>query len=91
MAGATEIPKEPEKWTVAVFKSELKCFKDFIQTLDCWWENILNYFVDRETSGFVKGFNNKLKVLKRRCYGITNLAHLFQRIFLDIEGCRLFA
>jgi transposase len=80
-----------EKWMVAVFKSELKCFKDFIQTLDHWWNEILNYFVARETSGFVEGFNNKLKVLKRRCYGITNLAHLFQRIYLDIEGYRLFA
>jgi transposase len=80
-----------EKWMVAVFKSELKCFKDFINTLDHWWNEILNYFVARETSGFVEGFNNKLKVLKRRCYGITNLAHLFQRIYLDIEGYRLFA
>ena len=80
-----------EKWMVAVFKSGLSCFKDFIQTLDHWWDDILNYFVDRETSGFVEGFNNKLKVLKRRCYGITNLAHLFQRIYLDIEGYRLFA
>jgi transposase len=80
-----------EKWMVAVFKSGINCFKDFIQTLDQWWEDILNYFVDRQTSGFVEGFNNKLKVLKRRCYGITNLANLFRRIFLDIEGYRLFA
>jgi hypothetical protein len=29
--------------------------------------------------------------LKRRCYGITNLGNLFQRIFLDLEGYRLFA
>ena len=36
--------------------------------------------------GFVEGFNNKVKVLKRRCYGIFNLKHLFQRIFLDFSG-----
>jgi transposase len=80
-----------EKWMVAVSKSGLDCFKDFINTLDRWWNEILNYFVDRETSGFVEGFNNKLKVLKRRCYGITNATHLFQRIYLDLEGYRLFA
>jgi transposase len=80
-----------EKWMVAVSKSGLNCFKDFINTLDRWWDEILNYFVNRETSGFVEGFNNKLKVLKRRCYGITNLTHLFQRIYLDLEGYRLFA
>jgi transposase len=30
-------------------------------------------------------------VLKRRCYGICNIKHLFQRIYLDLEGYRLFA
>ncbi len=80
-----------EKWMVAVFKSGLDCFNDFIKTLDHWWNEILNYFVARESSGFVEGLNNKIKVLKRRCYGITNIAHLFQRIYLDLEGYRLFA
>jgi transposase len=51
---------------------------------------LTNYFLDRLTSGFVEGFNNKLKVLKRRCYGILNLKHFFQRIYLDLEGYRLF-
>ena len=50
-----------------------------------------NYFVKRESGGFVEGLNNKLKVLKRRCYGLLNVKHLFQRIFLDLEGYRLFA
>lgn len=80
-----------EKWMVAVFKSGLDCFNDFIKTLDHWWNEILNYFVARESSGFVEGLNNKIKVIKRRCYGITNVAHLFQRIYIDLEGYRLFA
>lgn len=78
-------------WLKAVIQSRLDCFDDFIDTLSDWWTEILNYFVARENSGFVEGFNNKIKVLKRRCYGITNLTHLFQRIYLDIEGYRLFA
>jgi transposase len=79
-----------EKWMVAVSKSGLDCFNDFIKTLDHWWNEILNYFVARESSGFVEGLNNKIKVIKRRCYGITNPSHLFQRIYLDLEGYRLF-
>ena len=79
------------KWIIAVAKSGLRCFDTFINTLAHWWKEILNYFVDRETSGFVEGFNNKIKVLKRRSYGMTNLKHLFQRIYLDLEGYRLFA
>jgi len=80
-----------KSWIVAVAKSGLRCFDRFINTLGRWWNEILNYFVERETSGFVEGFNNKIKVLKRRSYGITNLKHLFQRIYLDLEGYRLFA
>ena len=79
------------KWIVAVAKSGLRCFDRFIDTLARWWNEILNYFVARENSGFVEGFNNKIKVLKRRSYGLTNLKHLFQHIYLDLEGYRLFA
>jgi transposase len=49
-----------------------------------------NYFLDRQTSGFVEGLNNKIKVLKRRCYGLLNPARLFQRLHLDLAGYRLF-
>jgi transposase len=78
-------------WIRRVKNSGLKCFDDFLKTLAHWWEEITNYFIDRASSGFVEGFNNKIKVLKRRCYGIFNLKHLFQRIYLDLAGYRLFA
>ena len=38
----------------------------------------------------LKGLNNKIKVIKRRCYGIYNLKHVFQRLFLDLSGYHLF-
>ena len=78
-------------WIKRVQKSGLTCFDIFIKTLENWLEEISNYFINRDTSGFVEGFNNKIKVLKRRCYGIFNIQHLLQRIFLDLEGYRLFA
>lgn len=77
-------------WQVCVRHSGVGCFDDFLNTLDRWWTEITNYFAHRDSSGFVEGLNNKLKVLKRRCYGLFNLGHLFQRIFLDLEGYRLF-
>lgn len=79
-----------EAWKTRVGKSSLTCFKSFLTTLDNWLDEITNYFLDRETSGFVEGFNNKIKALKRRCYGIFNISTLFQRIYLDLEGYRLF-
>jgi transposase len=78
-------------WIKRAARNGLRCFDKFINTLGRWWEEIINYFANRENSGFVEGLNNKLKVLKRRCYGLFNLKHLFQRIFLDLEGYRLFA
>jgi len=91
---AQSLPEAQEQiraWQECVRHSGLSCFDDFLNTLDRWWKEITNYFVHRDSSGFVEGLNNKIKVLKRRCYGLFNLGHLFQRIFLDLEGYRLFA
>jgi len=81
---------ELNAWVDRVKELELDCFDSFIVTLKNWGDKITNYFIARESSGFVEGLNNKIKVIKRRCYGIYNLGRLFQHIWLDIEGRRLF-
>lgn len=73
-------------WVRKVQASDLDCFDGFIKTLSAHWQPILNYFEDRVTSGFVEGLNNKIKTLKRRCYGIKKVSTLFQRLWLDLEG-----
>ncbi|MCP4608416.1 MAG: ISL3 family transposase [Planctomycetes bacterium] len=73
-------------WKKRVKQSGLKCFNGFLKTLGKYIHHITNYFLNRQTSGFVEGLNNKIKVIKRRCYGIFNVKHLFQRIHLDLEG-----
>ena len=78
--------REINKWILLVEKAELACFLMFTKTLKKYKIQILNYFKGRNTSGFVEGINNKLKVLKRRCYGIYNINHFFQRAFLDVSG-----
>jgi transposase len=78
-------------WMRRVKSSGMKCFNSFIKTLSKFKEEISNYFIDRHSSGFVEGLNNKIKSLKRRCYGIFNIQHLFQRILLDTSGYALFA
>nr|QNO48876.1 hypothetical protein JFFFLBDL_00001 [Methanosarcinales archaeon ANME-2c ERB4] len=77
-------------WKNKVIKSGLSCFNKFLSTLDKRMCEIVNYFISRQTSGFVEGLNNKIKVIKRRCYGIFNVEHLFQRIHLDLAGYSLF-
>ena len=80
-----------KRWRQVVVDSGLSCFDRFLVTLDTWFEEISNYFQDRHSSGFVEGLNNKLKVIKRRCYGLLNPIQLFQRIRLDLEGERILA
>jgi transposase len=79
-----------KNWMRRVEASGISCYKKFLSTLDSYLEEIVNYFIHRDSSGFVEGFNNKIKVIKRRCYGILNVEHLFQRIFLDISGRNYF-
>jgi len=78
-------------WIKKARASGLSCFDSFFNMLEHWWQEITNYFLLHQNSGFVEGFNNKVKVLKRRAYGLYNLKHLFQRIYLDMQGYRLFA
>ena len=78
-------------WKELVKKSGLICFDSFLKTLGEWMDEITNYFVDRHNSGFVEGLNNKIKVIKRHCYGILNVDHFFQRLFIDLRGYEVFA
>ena len=78
-------------WRQRVSKSGLRCFDGFLSLLDTWLDLITNYFIDHQTSAFVEGLNNKLKVLKRRCYGLRNVGRLFQRLTLDLDGYRRFS
>ena len=78
-------------WKGLVHKFGIKCFDSFLKTMETRMEEITNYFVERQSSGFVEGLNNKIKVIKRRCYGIINRNHLFQRLFIDLRGYELFA
>jgi transposase len=78
-------------WRHRVVRSGLDCFDAFLKLLDTWLDRIANYFINHQTSSFVEGLNNKLKVLKRRCYGMRNVVRLFQRLTLDLDGYRRFS
>ncbi len=78
------------EWMLSVERSELRCFDRFIGTLKKYQPEIVAYFKGRNTSGFVEGFNNKVKVIKRRCYGIFKEKSLFRRLFLDCLGYDIF-
>jgi len=59
--------------------------KTFILTFETWQEEILNYFVDRQTSGPVEGINNKARVIVKRAYGLKSGDSLWTRLILDLN------
>jgi transposase len=86
-----ESAKEAIKaWCKRVAKREIAEFSDFLKTINKWLDKVTNYFLERHTSGFVEGFNNRIKVMKRRCYGIFKVNRIFQRLTLDLYGYERF-
>jgi transposase len=79
------------RWIDSVEKSDLNCFITFVKTLGKYKPYIANYFKQRSNSGFVEGLNNKIKVVKRRCYGLLNTETIFQRLTLDLNGPAIYA
>lgn len=74
-----------DAWIQKVHNKEITCFDRFIRQLEEHRADILAYFDGRHTSGFVEGLNNKLKVIKRRCFGLLDAGKLFQRIQIDLQ------
>lgn len=52
-------------WVEKVKASEVTCFNAFTKTVNKYLVPISHYFVARDTSGWVEGINNKVKVIKR--------------------------
>jgi transposase len=82
--------KKLTRWLEKINASDVRCLNSFANTVSKYQTEICGYFMRRETSGWVEGTNNKIKVIKRRCYGLSNLKHFFQRVFLDLEGYAIF-
>jgi len=78
-------------WIARVKRRSLTCFNRFIETLENRLDEITNYSNRRSSSGWVEGLNNKIKVLKRRSYGLTNIPNFFRRLWLDLNGLEVFA
>ena len=80
-----------EKWATKVERSSLTCFDRFLKTLQNHMGHIANYYQTRANSGFVEGFNNKLKTITRRSYGLKRVDSLFRRLWLDVNGYQHFS
>jgi len=69
-----------DKWIEKAKSLGLKPLNKFCNTLSNWKSEIVNFFINRITSGFVEGMNSKIKLLKRIAFGIPNFKHFRLRI-----------
>jgi len=59
-------------WMLKVRYSGNKYLLDFVNTLTNWFEQILNYFDQRVTNGFVEGINRAIRLIIARAFGFRN-------------------
>lgn len=71
------------EWT----QSSYKYFPKSCQTIKRWIDEILAYFDNRTTQGAVEGINQKIKLIKRRAYGLTNFDNFRRRVLLNWHFC----
>ena len=63
--------------------SALAPLQDVGGTLSRWFEPIARYIRHRYTNGMTEGFNNKIKLIQRRAFGLRNEHNRKKRILAD--------
>ena len=71
------------EWTEVAYKY----FPKSCRTISRWIDEILAYFDNRTTQGIVEGINQKIKLIKRRAYGLTNFDSFRRRVLLNWYLC----
>lgn len=69
-----------KKWLRQARSLGLKGLNRFCQTLENWLELIANYFVDRSSNGPTEGFNNGLRSILKRAFGMQNFENFRARV-----------
>jgi transposase len=74
------------RWIAKVQQAGHKALLKFLETVRRWEHQILAYFDERITNGFVEGTNNKIKLIKRRAFGFRNFGNFRYRILHECGG-----
>ena len=64
-------------------ESALEPLQGVAGTLSRWFEPIARYIRHRYTNGMTEGFNNKIKLIQRRAFGLRNEHNRKRRILAD--------
>ena len=75
-----EAKKNLKNWNLCAGVAQLEEFQKCFDIVNRWHPYILRAFSLGYTNGFTEGCNNRIKVLKRNCYGVRNFSRFRNRI-----------
>jgi transposase len=85
-ANRNEAARALDAWWAKAQSSGPRPFRGMRHMVMRWRDEILNYFLYRETNGFAEGKNNRIKTIMRIGYGYRNVDNLVGRILLTNRG-----
>ena len=77
-----EAERRLERFLAAVERAHLPAFTAFADGVRLWRTELLAYFDEPTTNGYAEGVINKVKVIKRRAYGIPTFDGFRDRVLL---------
>ena len=75
-----EARKNLSNWNLCAGVAQLEEFQKCFDIINKWQPHILRAFSMNYSNGFTEGCNNRIKVLKRNCYGVRNFTRFRNRI-----------
>lgn len=67
---------------LAVDRAALPAFDAFAKGIHSWRQELLAYFDEPTTNGYAEGVTNKVKVIKRRAYGLPSFTGFRKRVVI---------
>lgn len=77
-----EAERRLDMFLLAVDHAGLPPFDTFVKGIRAWRQELLAYFDEPTTNGYAEGVINKVKVIKRRAYGLPTFAGFRKRIVI---------
>jgi transposase len=77
-----EAERRLDQFLDAVEREMLPAFSSFAVGVRQWREKLLAYFDEPTTNGYAEGVINKVKVIKRRAYGLPSFASFRHRVLV---------
>ncbi len=71
-------------WVFKVQQTNNRYLLAFIKTLRNWWQQILNYFDERITNGFVEGINRAIRAIIWRACGFRSFDNFKLQILAEL-------